>query len=66
MASEMVENCGNCAFGVKHYLHQGSELRCQRHAPLHVEGGDVVWRKTLWPKVDCYDFCGDFELKDAK
>jgi hypothetical protein len=34
----MVENCANCAFGVRIWLHSSSEIQCHRHAPIVFHG----------------------------
>lgn len=62
----MTENCGNCAFGVKHYLHHGYDTRCHRRSPIFKPEGDAYGRQTLWPIVKDDDFCGEWELTDAR
>lgn len=77
----MVENCGNCAFGIKFGSVHG-ELHCHRRAPAVFYG--VVSRSysavcngessvkehmgeiTAWPTVRNIDFCGEWELTDAR
>src|SRR3954468_7323680 len=34
----MVENCGNCAFGVKRWMHHYQETRCHKNAPIVFHG----------------------------
>ncbi len=59
--SEQVENCGNCAFGQE----RGQfSWKCRRHAPAAQQS--EFGMKAYWPSVQMTDFCGDFELKDAK
>lgn len=57
-----VENCENCAFGQNEFGQFG--YRCRRHAPIvHLSESGL---QSLFPRVARSDFCGDFELKDAK
>lgn len=58
----MTENCENCAFGQAPY--GGFDYKCRRHAPK--ASMTEMGVRPLWPPVQPTDFCGDFELKDAK
>jgi hypothetical protein len=65
----MVENCESCAFGVE----QGSGRECRRHAPTAPikyagfwDGKEQFEPRTHWPHVRDSDFCGDWELTDAR
>ncbi len=67
----MVENCGNCAFAVSPYGDYRRE--CHRHAPQsftvykgHYDGAQQYGPGPYWPEVKANDFCGDWELQDAK
>lgn len=56
----MMERCGICRFFVKDNDEKDSG-DCRRHAPL-VTGGMMSDKETVWPHVDRYDGCGDYEL----
>jgi len=70
----MVENCANCAFGVKEWLHHGYRIDCHKRPPVvNVNGFLGSWDgakqygpKTAWPEVKDTDFCGEWELTDAR
>ncbi len=69
--SGVVENCGCCAFAVSPY---GDHRRhCHRRAPKTVitfrgfwDGKDQYGPSTCWPETTTADFCGEWELQDAK
>ena len=59
-------HCGNCAF----WTSAGETFgRCQRRAPTGLcpmfdAHGEIV--VDIWPRTSIDDFCGEWELKDAK
>jgi hypothetical protein len=68
----VVENCGNCAFAVSPYGH-GDKRECHRHAPASFtvykgfwDGVNQYGPGPYWPEVKVSDFCGDWELTDAR
>jgi hypothetical protein len=69
----MVENCQNCAFKVDVPMHQWTKHECHRHAPQsftvykgHYDGAKQYGPGPYWPDVKDNDFCGDWELTDAR
>ncbi len=78
-----VENCDNCAFGVKRYAFGAASIECHKKAPVAIVEkvgdretsfriGDIVMMEPImgpvarWPSVQSTDFCGEWELQDAK
>lgn len=62
-----LENCGNCAFWRKDTHSKGE---CHYRAPGGPypwwDGTSETWMVSIWPHTDKYDYCGEFELKDAE
>jgi hypothetical protein len=66
----VVENCGNCAFGVRVHQHR---IDCHRRAPQsftvykgHWDDAAQYGPGPYWPEVKDDDFCGEWELTDAR
>lgn len=69
----MTENCESCAFGVGEWMHNHRRITYHRHAPTSIKvqtgimNGEAIYGpRTFWPEVAATDFCGDWELTDAK
>jgi len=69
----MVENCENCAFGVKRQYSSSGTLDCHRRAPQSFtvfkgiyNGAEQYGPGPYWPEVQPDDFCGEWELTDTR
>lgn len=56
--------CMNCKWRGEDASHDAVPVvagpTCRRHAPV-ATGGMMSGSRTMWPVVDRYDWCGDFE-----
>lgn len=69
-----IENCINCAFGIREYQHHSAYRRCHRHAPIVFEGvvgtketptgsaGSLIWVQDIKGPVTAWPTVQDTDF----
>lgn len=57
--------CHECFyFAIGMNMAEKQLLECRRYAPRVIHGSGTGWSDSKWPKVEKYDWCGEFKPKE--